>query len=70
MRTRTFAVEGMTCAHCQAAVAKALRAVPGVSSAEVDLEAKQATVAFDAERATVEQMAHAVEEEGYRLVVG
>ena len=40
----TLAVEGMTCSHCQSAVTRALRECPGVESAHVDLQAKQALV--------------------------
>ena len=34
---RVYTVEGMSCAHCQAAVAEEVAAVPGVSEVEVDL---------------------------------
>lgn len=37
-------VEGMMCNHCKMTVEKALSAVPGVTAAAVDLEAKTATV--------------------------
>lgn len=37
-------VEGMMCNHCKMTVEKALSAVPGVTSAAVDLEAKTATI--------------------------
>lgn len=37
-------IEGMTCGHCKARVEKTLAELPGVMSAEVDLEAKTATV--------------------------
>jgi len=67
MTTRTFAVQGMTCAHCQAAVTKALKGVPGVASAEVDLQRKQARVGYEADKVTVETLAKAVEEAGYTL---
>ena len=46
--TRTQArlrVGGMTCGHCSGRVQEALAAVPGVTSAVVDLEAAEATVA-------------------------
>ena len=33
---------GMTCGHCQTAVTKALRAVPGVQNAQVDLQTGRA----------------------------
>lgn len=37
-------VEGMKCMHCKASVEKVLKAVPGVTDAEVDLEAKTARI--------------------------
>lgn len=37
-------VHGMMCNHCKMTVEKALKAVPGVADAVVDLEAKTATV--------------------------
>ena len=67
MTTRTFTVQGMTCAHCQAAVTKALKGVPGVASVEVDLHGKQAKVGYEAEKVTVEQLSKVVEEAGYTL---
>ena len=67
MTSRTFAVEGMSCAHCQAAVTKALQGVPGVGSVEVDLAGKQAKVAYEPDRVTVAQLSQAVERAGYTL---
>jgi copper chaperone len=69
MRTATFGVVGMTCEHCRAAVTRALQGVPGVASAQVDLERGEATVTYDPDTATESAMAAAVEEAGYRLVV-
>jgi copper chaperone len=40
-----FIVTGMTCGHCQSAVAQALEAIAGVASVEVDLAAGKARVA-------------------------
>lgn len=42
----SFQVEGMTCASCVARVEKAIRAVPGVASANVNLATERATVEF------------------------
>ncbi len=67
MTTQTFRVQGMTCAHCQAAVTKALRGVPGVASAEVDLAKAQAKVGYDPAKVSVGQLTKAVEEAGYTL---
>lgn len=69
MRTDTFKVEGMTCGHCQMAVSKALKGVPGVTAAEVRLEKGEAEVTYDPEKATEAALAAAVDEAGYRLVV-
>jgi P-type Cu+ transporter len=43
-RSTTLRVEGMTCASCVSRVEKALRKVPGVSDASVNLATEQATV--------------------------
>lgn len=58
-------IEGMSCGHCKAAVEKALKAVPGVETAVVDLENKQAVVTGSAAMAA---MREAVEEAGYDVV--
>ena len=42
--TKTLQVEGMMCQHCQARVEKALAAVKGVKSVQVNLEEKTAQV--------------------------
>ncbi len=42
--TKVLSIEGMMCAHCKASVEKALCAVPGVDSAQADLDTKSATV--------------------------
>lgn len=41
---KTLHINGMNCGHCSNAVEKALRAVPGVTEATVDLAEKKATV--------------------------
>jgi Cu+-exporting ATPase len=57
-------IEGMTCASCVARVEKALKAVPGVGSAEVNLATEIATVAL-AEGAAPESLVAAVRKAGY-----
>ena len=44
--TKVFHVEGMMCQHCRAHVLHALEGVPGVESAEVDLEKAEARVSL------------------------
>jgi copper chaperone len=40
----TYLVPGMHCSHCEAAVKRELSVVEGVTSVDVDLDAKQVTV--------------------------
>jgi copper chaperone len=68
--TRTFAVKGMTCEGCQAAVTRVLKRVAGVRDAVVDLQAAQARVTFDPDQASLASLASAVAQAGYELVTG
>jgi copper chaperone len=68
MTTATFRIEGMSCGHCQAAVTKALRGVPGVVHAEVSLEKGEATVTYDPAQVGAKELEASVDEAGYRLV--
>ena len=68
METRTFPVEGMTCASCVRRVERALKQVPGVSEAAVNLALNEATVTF--EGATPAKMAEALKAQGYTLRLG
>lgn len=59
-------ITGMTCGHCVRSVTGALKTVPGVTSAEVDLKAGSATVEGAADPAA---LVSAVVEEGYQAEV-
>lgn len=65
---KTFGVEGMMCAHCQAHVQKALEKVEGVTKAEVSLEADTATVTMEA-GVEEKKLIDAVAEAGYKAVL-
>jgi len=67
MDTRTFRIEGMTCASCVRRVEKALQAVPGVASAMVNLASEEAQVTF--EGVLPEKLAQALADRGYALVM-
>jgi copper chaperone CopZ len=58
----TITVEGMSCAGCEESVEEALRDVSGVTDAEADRDAEQATVDGDADPA---DLVSAVESAGY-----
>jgi Cu+-exporting ATPase len=61
-----FGVEGMTCASCVSRVEKALAAVPGVVSAEVNLATETAAVQV-APSVTTEMLVTAVQGAGYAV---
>jgi len=61
---RDLAITGMTCASCVVSVESALRSVPGVSAADVNLATERATVRLDP-TGDMAQLVHAVERAGY-----
>ena len=60
-------IEGMMCGHCQKHVEEALSAMDGVTSVNVDLEGKKATVTTNKEIST-DQFAKVIADAGYELV--
>ena len=60
-------VEGMTCAACVGFVESALKDVPGMVDASVNLGTEKASVEFDSSEVTVEQIQEAVAGAGYKL---
>lgn len=64
--TRVFHVDGMSCNHCKARVENAIAKVDG-AVAEVDLEAKTATIKLDRE-VTDKYLTETIEAEGYTVV--
>ena len=61
---RDLAITGMTCASCVASVESALRSVPGVASADVNLATERATVRL-APATDMGGLVRAVERAGY-----
>jgi Cu+-exporting ATPase len=59
-----LALEGMTCASCATRIEKRLNKLEGVA-ATVNFATEQATVSFDAERVSVDDLIAAVEAAGY-----
>src|SRR3989304_10443474 len=59
-------VSGLTCHNCVQAVERALRAVPGVTRATVNLAGGRAFVDYDPTEATVSALHEAVRSSGYR----
>lgn len=68
MTRKTLKVQGMTCNHCVMRVQKALKAVPGVQDAQVDLQKAEAAVTFDESKVDTSKLATAVVNAGYKIV--
>lgn len=66
MALKVYTVKGMSCRHCQMAVERELRALPGVEGVKVDLATGRAEVRFAGEPDD-EAVRRAVEEAGYQL---
>ena len=71
--TLSLPIEGMTCASCVKRVEKALRAVPGVVDANVNLATEAASVAGPAElgalRAAIEKAGYGLREQDLTLAI-
>ncbi len=66
---KTIPIEGMTCAACSAAVERAVSKVPGVETAGVNLAAETLKVDFNEQQTSLETIAKAVENAGYKAVL-
>ncbi|GAB7048779.1 heavy-metal-associated domain-containing protein [Catenuloplanes indicus] len=64
--TNTYAVSGMTCAHCVQAVSGELGQLPGVHEVSVDLPTGTVTVTSDGPL-PIDEVRTAVDEAGYEL---
>jgi mercuric ion binding protein len=64
-KTVTLAVSNMTCAACPITVKKALLRVSGVSDVSINLDKKQATIAFDDAKTSISALARATTDAGY-----
>ncbi len=62
----TLAVENMNCGGCMRKVEKALRALPGVSTARVNLSAKRASVQYHENRIDAEAIIQGLAAAGYK----
>ncbi len=68
MKTVTIQVEGMSCAHCQNAVTKAVESLAGVERVEVSLTEKTAVATFDESIVSLDAIEAAIKDEGYLVV--
>jgi copper chaperone len=66
--TKDLNVQGMSCQHCVHAVKSSVSALAGVDSVEVSLEKNLVTVGFDPEKASLQSIRTAIEDQGYSVV--
>ena len=67
MVENTLNVEGMSCAHCKAAVEGELKALPGIEKANADLALGTVEIRYDESKVGTEDLKSAIEEAGYRV---
>ncbi len=65
---KTYQIKGMHCASCVRLIEKAVGKVPGVESCNVNLASEKATVDFNENQVSDEQIASAVSSVGYKVV--
>src|SRR3954447_24082295 len=63
----TLPIGGMTCASCVRRVERALQKVEGVTEAGVNLATERATVKYDPNVASIDNLKAAVERAGYTV---
>lgn len=63
--TKTFEVEGMTCASCASTIEKTAQKLTGMSEASVNLASEKMTVTFDPMALSVREISDAVHASGY-----
>ncbi|MDQ0207124.1 heavy metal translocating P-type ATPase [Alkalicoccobacillus murimartini] len=67
MDTQEFEVLGMTCASCSSRIEKRLTKLDGVRSATVNLALETATVVYDKDHLTAEDMENSIDKLGFTL---
>jgi len=65
--TRSFRIEGMTCAACAKAIEKATRKLDGVIDSNVNLATEKLTITYEPSKVRFPDIRKAVEKAGYRV---
>ncbi|MBM3138519.1 MAG: heavy metal translocating P-type ATPase, partial [Chloroflexi bacterium] len=63
-------IKGMTCANCVATIERNLKKMDGVEETNVNLASERATVGFDQEKATINELVARVRRAGYDVAMG
>lgn len=64
---QSFPIKGMHCASCVRVTERALKKTPGVTDAVVNLATAKATVTYDVDNCTPQQLAQSIAKTGYTL---
>lgn len=67
MQTEHLRIDGMSCGGCTSKVTNALQAIAGVGDVNVSLSAGEATVQYDEQLTSPEQLKAAVMDAGYSV---
>lgn len=62
-------VQNMSCAMCKFTIKKALQAVDGVKTVTINLDKKTASIAFNAQKTTIEALVKSTTHAGYPATV-
>lgn len=66
--TKTFTIEGMTCASCVQSVEKATRKLAGVAESNVNMATEKMVIRYEPQQVTVKEIKAAVADAGYAAV--
>ena len=69
MKKATYPVTGMMCAVCAGTVEKTVAQCPGVKDASVNFASAEVSFSYDPTKVTPEEIAHAVNEAGYEMII-
>ncbi len=67
-KTVTIKVEGMKCAKCSGAVAKALKATEGVEDAQVSSDKGEAVIKYDEQKLSEAKLREVINGTGFKAV--
>lgn len=66
--SKSFKIEGMTCASCAKAVERAVTKIDGVNEASVNFATEKLSVAFESSKVRISDIKKSVEKAGYKIV--
>lgn len=66
---KTFSLEGMHCSSCVSIIEQALKDVPGVKNATVNFATTKATVVYDPDQVSDNELSSAVSNVGYKAMI-